>query len=386
VGRSPNGPQSAGREAVINLFIYGTLCHLPLLRAVLGRDADAVPATLADYAVYWALGQDFPMIAPKFGGSALGLVVRGLDVDDRARIDFYTAGFSVQAHHLVVQTVAGSETALVYFPDAVVWTPGRPWLLADWAAKWGETVVATAGDVMALRGLSEASAIAARRMAMRVRGASRVRAGVTGPATLRRGMAAGDVEVAARHYPYANFFAVEEYDLSFRRFDGSMSQVVNRATFISGDAVTVLPYDPVRDRVLLIEQFRAGPFARGDAAPWQLEAIAGRIDPGETAEEAARREAVEEAGLQLDELLPIAQYYPSPGAKTEFLYSYLALADLPDGVAGVFGVEGEAEDIRGHLVPFDRLMELVASGEASNAPLILTALWLQRERGRLRGL
>jgi nudix-type nucleoside diphosphatase (YffH/AdpP family) len=151
------------------------------------------------------------------------------------------------------------------------------------------------------------------------------------------------------------------------------------------DAVTVLPYDPVRDRVLLIEQFRTGPLARGDVAAWQLEAIAGRIDPGETPQDAARREAVEEAGLTLDTLIPVAGYYPSPGAISEFLYSYVALVDLPDGSAGIFGVEGEAEDIRGHLIPFAQMMDLVASGEIANAPLILTALWLQRERARLRG-
>jgi len=161
---------------------------------------------------------------------------------------------------------------------------------------------------------------------------------------------------------------------------------VSRAVFISGDAVTVLPYDPVRDRVLLIEQFRPAPMARGDAQPWLLEAIAGRIDPGESPEQAARREAFEEAGLVLGDLLPVAQYYPSPGAKSEFLYSYVALTDLPDGAAGVFGVEGETEDIRGQLVDFADLMALVASGEAANAPLILTALWLQRERARLRAV
>jgi 8-oxo-dGTP pyrophosphatase MutT (NUDIX family) len=123
---------------------------------------------------------------------------------------------------------------------------------------------------------------------------------------------------------------------------------------------------------------------RGDAQPWQLEAIAGRIDPGETPEDAARREAVEEAGLVLDALLPVAQYYPSPGICAEFLYSYVAVTDLPDGAAGVFGVEGEAEDIRGHLISFDALMALVASGEAGNAPLILTAYWLAQNRDRLR--
>ena len=75
---------------------------------------------------------------------------------------------------------------------------------------------------------------------------------------------------------------------------------------------------------------------------------------------------------------------PSPGICAEFLYSYVALCDLPDGAAGVFGVEGEAEDIRGHLIGFDDLMGLVTSGEASNAPLLLSALWLQRERPGLR--
>jgi nudix-type nucleoside diphosphatase (YffH/AdpP family) len=148
--------------------------------------------------------------------------------------------------------------------------------------------------------------------------------------------------------------------------------------------VTVLPYDPICDRVLLIEQFRAGPMARGDAGAWQLEAIAGRIDAGETPEQAGRREAVEEAGLTLGALLPVAQYYPSPGIMTEYLYSYVGLVDLPDGIAGVFGQEDEAEDIRGHLISFERMMELVASGEIANSPLILTALWLQRERVRIR--
>lgn len=380
------GRQTLGVTEVQNLFFYGTLCHLPLLRVVLGREADISTAVLPEFAASWVQGQAFPMIGPRAGATVQGVLLRGLDASDRDRLDFYTGSYSVQKRQLSVATTAGAEAATVYFPDSSVWQAGRPWHIADWAEVWGDTVTATAGDVMALFGTPEAASIAARRGQMLVRGAARARAAVSSFATVRREVAAGDVAVETRHYPYANFFAVEEYDLSFRRFDGAMSRTVNRAAFISGDAVTVLPYDPSRDRVLLVEQFRAGPFARGDANPWQLEAIAGRIDPGEEPEAAARREASEEAGLVLGALLPVAAYYPTPGAKTEFLYSYVALCDLPDGSAGVFGVEGEAEDIRGHLVTFDRLMELVASGEASNAPLILTALWLQRERGRLRGL
>lgn len=369
---------------IANLFFYGTLCHAPLMRVVLGRDVDITPSALPDYAVSWVQDQAFPMIEIANGASATGVLLQGLDADDLARLDFYTGSYSVEKRQMQVMTDAGPVSATVYFPDSSIWVPGKPWRIADWAAVWGDTVTATACDVMALYGRAEAALIAKRRGAMLARGAARVRAGIQGPTTLRRQMVAGDVAVQMRTYPYVNFFSVEEYDLRFRRFDGTMSRVVNRATFISGDAVTVLPYDPVRDRVLLIEQFRAGPYARGDANPWQLEAIAGRIDPGETPDEAARREAVEEAGLTLGELLPVAGYYPTPGAKAEFLYSYVALCDLPDGCVGVFGVAGEAEDIRGHLVSFDQLMDLVASGEASNAPVVLTALWLQRERARLR--
>ena len=366
------------------LFFFGTLCHPPLLRAVLGRGADSACATLAGHAVNWVAGQAFPMLTPDPGATATGVLVRGLAADDLARLDFYAGGFSATARDVTVTAQSGPEAAQMFVPDAAAWTPGKPWHLADWTAIWAGTVVATAGDIMALYGIADAASVGKRRPAMLVRGAGRARAASAAPSTLRRASLSGDVTVEKRHYPYANFFSVEEYDLSYRRFDGTMSATVNRATFISGDAVTVLPYDPVRDRVLLIEQFRAGPFARGDANPWQLEAIAGRIDPGETAEDAARREAVEEAGLELGTLLPVAGYYPTPGAKAEFLYSFLALCDLPDGCAGVFGMASEAEDIRGHLVPFDALMALVASGEASNAPLVLTALWLQHERGRLR--
>ena len=196
------------------------------------------------------------------------------------------------------------------------------------------------------------------------------------PTTLRHRAGPADVQIISQSVPYRDFFAVSETHLTHRRFDGTTSDVIKRAAFLSGDAVTVLPYDPVRNRVLLIEQFRAGPLARGDAQPWSLEAIAGRIDAGETPEAAARREAMEEAGLSLGPLRQIASYYPSPGAMNEYLYSFVAICDLPDGTAGIHGLASEAEDIRGHLVGLDHLMDLVRSGEVNNAPLILTALWL----------
>ena len=185
-----------------------------------------------------------------------------------------------------------------------------------------------------------------------------------------------DVRIISQSVPYQDFFSVTETHLTHRKFDGSQSAVIKRAAFMIGDAVTVLPYDPLRRRVLLIEQFRIGPMLHGDANPWSLEAIAGRMDAGESPEVTARREAREEAGLELGELRRVAAYYPSPGAVCEYIHSYVAICDLPDGIAGVHGLASESEDIRGHLVALDDFLAMVKTGAINNAPLILTAQWL----------
>jgi nudix-type nucleoside diphosphatase (YffH/AdpP family) len=367
-----------------SVFVYGTLCHAPLLRQVLGRDADSQPAILADHAVFAVAGGGYPTLRAKTGAVATGLLLEDLTEADIARLDFYEDGFGYAGRPAQVEADGKPFTAQVYFPPVEGGVADAPWNLSAWVARHGAAALLAADDFMALMGRVPAATVAARYGSMLVRAASAVRAQRPQVATLRRHSRPEDLRVKARNLAYAKFFAVEEWDVSWRQFDGAMNEAVGRAVFVSCDAVTVLPYDPVRDRVLLIEQFRAGPMARGDAGAWQLEAIAGRIDAGETPEEAGRREAVEEAGLQLGALLAVAEYYPSPGILTEFLYSYVGLADLPDGVAGVFGEADEAEDIRGHLISFDRMMDLVASGEIANSPLILTALWLQRERGRLR--
>lgn len=363
------------------LFIYGTLCYLPLLRAVLGRAPQAVPASLADHAVYWAAGHDFPLIVDAAGGQAQGLLLTDLTPEDMARLDYYEGPFGYETQARVVMAADLATEARVYVPNPGLWTAGKVWSLTDWAARCGAVIVATAGDVMALY---PAPIAPARRGPMLVRGASRLRAAKAGPNVTRRKAEGADVVVTARSQPYGDFFAVESYLMSFQRFDGTQSAQVKRAAFVSGDAVTVLPYDPVRDRVLFVEQFRVGPFARGDSQPWQLEPIAGRIDPFEGPEDAARREAVEEAGLTLGAMLPIGGYYPSPGAKTEYIYSYVALADLPDEAAILGGEASEAEDIKGHILSFDDFAALVARGEATTAPLLLSYYWLDRERAQLR--
>ena len=362
-----------------DLVFYGTLCHGPLLAAVLGRDADVVAETLHDHEVLWSAQGAWPVIRSAPGAHAPVLRLRGATPEDLDRLRYYEGGFGYETRSFALP---GGDALLFWPPEAE--PAAGPWDLAEWVRDWGAVAVTTARDMMALRGQRPADEVARRYGLMLVRGASRLRAEAPAPTQLRHHAGPEDLRIDRYRQPYANFFAIEEYDLAYRRFDGRMSPQINRAVFVSGDAVTVLPYDARRDRVLLIEQFRAGPMGRGDGQPWLLEAIAGRIDADETPEEAARREAVEEAGLTLGALERVGSYYPTPGAKSEYLYSYIALCDLPDGCAGVFGVAGEAEDIRGHLVDFEGFMALVASGEVDNAPLLVSALWLQRERARLR--
>ncbi len=365
-----------------DFFFYGTLCHAPLLRVVLGRDVALQEAHLPGHSVFWVQGRAFPVLI-EGGEGAEGVVLRGLSAEDIRRLDYYEGGFGYDTRE--VQLRGGTLPVRVYFPQPGLWTPDAPWSLTDWAARWGKTVVTAAEEAMRLyaEGVDPVR-VQARYPMMLARAGARLRAEAMPQARVRRSAGPEDLEEVRRWQPYQNFFAVEEYDLRFRRFDGAMSAEVNRAVFISADAAVVLPYDPVRDRVLLIEQFRMGPHARGDREPWLLEAIAGRIDGAETPEEAVRREAQEEAGLSLQALLPATHYYPSPSAKSEFLYTYVGLADLPDGIAGVGGVPGEAEDIQSHLMTFEALFDLVESGEVTAGPLALLTYWLALRRDALR--
>lgn len=368
-----------------DFFLYGTLRHMPLLEVVLGRPARARRAWLEDHAARWAAGESFPLIVPEPRARAQGILVEGLSADEAARLDFYEGGFGYGARDSAVMTEDGPAAARVYFPEPGRWRVGEPFDLDEWGARWGAVVVEAARDFMAAFGHRNAEEVLARYPSMLLRAAARLRARRGGPTLLRRAAAAGDISVEDRRQPYAKFFAVEETDLRFRGFRGGMNGPVTRAAFVMADAVTVLPYDPQRDRVLVVEQFRMGPFARGDTQPWAIETIAGRVDADESPEAAARREAQEEARLELRDLIAVCGYYPSPGAVTEYIYSYVALVDLPDEAAGLGGLDSETEDIRAHVIGFDRLMQLIGTGEVESGPLVLSAFWLAGRREELRG-
>lgn len=366
------------------LFLFGTLLDDALRGIVLGDVGEGRDATLGGHRVERAQDGDHPVLVANPGSVAGRLV----DVDEAAmaRADFYEAGFAFVRDHVTVETATGPVEAVVYRAATPCAGSGQAWHLSAWAGRWGALTRRAAVEVMDLMGDVAAEDLPGLMGPIRVRASAQMRAAMSPKPTAVRSATHRDaVEVAARRRPYTGFFAVDEFTLRHPKFGGGLSRPLDRAAWRTADAVVVLPYDPAMDAVLLIEQFRMGPFTRGDPHPWILEPVAGRIDPGETGEEAAHREAMEEAHLAFHKLIPIARYYPSPGTMDEYIENFVGLADLSGRDGTIGGAEDEGEDIRSHIVPFQQLMQLVDSGEIDAGPLLTSIFWLTLNRGRPGG-
>lgn len=195
-------------------------------------------------------------------------------------------------------------------------------------------------------------------------------------------MADEKVELIRREERHRGFFGLDRLTLRHRRFDGRWTEPMVREVLLQHRAVGVLPYDPATDRVVMIEQFRTGAWVAGEE-PWMVEVVAGIVGAGETLEEVARREAVEEAGLAVGTLEQIASYAPSPGASTEWVTVFAGRVAAPEA-EGVFGLASEHEDIRAFALPADDAIALLDGGRIANAITVVALSWLARHREALR--
>lgn len=179
---------------------------------------------------------------------------------------------------------------------------------------------------------------------------------------------------------FEKYFKLDEYSLSHELFAGGESPVFTREVFERGSVVAVLPYDPVRRKVVLIEQFRVGAIADA-GGPWLIESVAGVIEPGESPQEVALREAEEEAGCRIRHLELISNYYVSPGAVSELCTSYCGLIDS-DGVGGIHGLDDENEDIRVLVVDAETAFAWVREGKIRSSATIIALQWLELNQTR----
>ncbi len=183
-------------------------------------------------------------------------------------------------------------------------------------------------------------------------------------------------EVLDKTIGYKGFFRMEKYRLRHELFSGAWSPEIIRECLERGHAVAVLPYNPEQDQIVLLEQFRVGAldFPGG---PWLLEIVAGIMDePGETPEDVARRETLEEAGCELLDLVPICHYLVSPGGTSESITLFCGRVNAAQ-VGGIRGMVDEHEDIRLHVVSRSEALDLLDSGRINSAAPIIALQWLK---------
>lgn len=193
---------------------------------------------------------------------------------------------------------------------------------------------------------------------------------------------ASDVNIEKRETVFQGFFRMDKLWLTHPRFDGRNMPQFTRELFIRGDATCVLPYDPGRDEIVLLEQFRLGALGRNQS-PWLLELVAGMNEEGETNEDVAQREGQEEAGLSFSKLEKICEYLVSPGGTTEMIHLYYGRVST-ESAGGLYGLEHEHEDIRAHVVSAEEAIAMISDGRINNAAAIIAIQWLQLNRPRLR--
>ena len=193
---------------------------------------------------------------------------------------------------------------------------------------------------------------------------------------------ANDLEELGREVAFQGFFRMERVTVRHKLFAGGWSKPFSRELFQRGDAVAVLPWDPVADELILVEQFRIGAI-RTEYTPWMLELVAGIVEPDEQDADVAHRECWEEAGCTLDKLHPIATFYPSAGACSEQIRAFVGRV-VSAGVGEVHGLDEEQEDLLVHAIPRAQAIAMLDNNLINNGHTLIALQWLARHGDALR--
>lgn len=188
-------------------------------------------------------------------------------------------------------------------------------------------------------------------------------------------------EIERRESGYEGFFRLDRIHVRHDLYAGGSTKIV-RECFERGDAAAVIPYDPVLDEIVMIEQFRVGGIANPDG-PWMIEVVAGIVEVGETPLAVVRREAIEESGCRVSSVELISEFVLSPGGCSERIFLYCGRVDASKA-GGIHGLVEEGEDIRVLRVGFDQSMRWLSEGKVNSAISIIALQWLALNRDDLR--
>jgi ADP-ribose pyrophosphatase len=187
-------------------------------------------------------------------------------------------------------------------------------------------------------------------------------------------------------WSFRSIFRVVRAVLRYTTFSGRWSEPVERINFERGESVGILLYDPERDAVVLVRQFRYPVYVslseedrRNTACKaWLLEIVAGVKEPDLDVAHVANKELLEEAGYEVEEVRRIASIYPSPGGTSERITLFLGLADSRRPIAAGGGLVAEGEDTQVVVLPFEEALAAVDREEIQDAKTIVALQHLAR--------
>ena len=186
------------------------------------------------------------------------------------------------------------------------------------------------------------------------------------------------VDVLGRTVLLDGFFHVENAEVSFALHQGGMSPPVHRMNLKRKLAAALLLDNPSKGTVVLVRQFRYSSLEHDTG--WLTEVIAGLIDEGETAEQAIRREAVEEAGYEVGAVEEVTTFYTTPGICSERIALFYGVTTTAEPVAAGGGLAAEGEDIEVLELPYAEAFAMIDRGEIVDGKTLIALLWLKNKK------
>ncbi len=172
---------------------------------------------------------------------------------------------------------------------------------------------------------------------------------------------------------YSGFFKLKKLEFVHKQHDGKWSNKVDREIFSGSHISTLLPYDPLRNEIVLIQQFRAGVISRYDD-DYLYEIVAGIIDENESPEDTAIRECVEETGCKVNKIEPIQSYFPAPGSSESYYHLFLGEINSFEGER-IMGLESENENILVKSYKVEQVRNMLRQKEIKNGLTLIALQW-----------
>jgi ADP-ribose pyrophosphatase len=172
---------------------------------------------------------------------------------------------------------------------------------------------------------------------------------------------------------YSGFFSLNKYEFIHEKHNGEWTSAVEREVFSGAHVSTLLPYDPIKKEIILIQQFRAGVLSRYDES-YLLEIVAGIVDECENPEQTAIRECFEETGCEVKKIFPIQSYFPAPGSSESYYHLYLGEIQAFDGER-IKGLEKENEDILVKSFKIDEVRQMLKKKKITNGLTLIALQW-----------